>query len=85
MPDCDAEGTETSVSHELCGAALAFTGCVIFLQAFHNVNSELFFAKNWDLWGGSRNLSHAQTLISPSESSQLFSTTVAQKYAMKGQ
>lgn len=46
--DCDAEGTETSVSHELCGAALAFTGCVIFLQAFHNVNNELFFAKNWD-------------------------------------
>lgn len=32
----------TSVSHDLCGAALAFTGCVIFLQAFHNVNSELF-------------------------------------------
>lgn len=77
-------GTGTSVSHELRGAALAFTGCVIFLQAFHNVNSELFFAKNWD-WGGSRNLSHAQTLISPSESSQLFSTTVAQTYAMKGQ
>jgi len=46
--DCDSEGTETSVSHELCGAALAFTGCVIFLQAFHNVNSELFFAKNRD-------------------------------------
>lgn len=45
--DCDAKGTETSVSHELCGAALAFTGCVIFLQAFHNVNSELFFAKIW--------------------------------------
>lgn len=50
MLDCDAEGTETSVSHELCGAALAFTDCVIFLQAFHIVNSELFFAKNWD-WG----------------------------------
>lgn len=48
MLDCDAEGTETSASHELCGAALAFTGCVIFLQAFHIVNSELFFAKNWD-------------------------------------
>lgn len=44
--DCDAEGTETSVSRELSGAALAFTGCVIFLQAFHIVNSELFFAKN---------------------------------------
>lgn len=35
--------------------------------------------------GGNRNLSHAQTLISPSESSQLFSTTVAQTFAMKGQ
>lgn len=45
---CDTEGTGTSVSHEPRGAALAFTGCVIFLQAFHNVNSELFFAKNWD-------------------------------------
>lgn len=81
--DCDAGGTETSVSHELCGAALAFTGCVIFLQAFHNVNSELFFAKSRG-WGGGK-LSHAQTLISPSQSSQLFSTTVAQKFAMKGQ
>lgn len=48
MLHCDAEGTETSVSHELYGAALAFAGCVIFLQAFHIVNSELFFAKNWD-------------------------------------
>lgn len=48
---CDTEGTETSVSHELRGAALAFTGCVIFLQAFHNVNSELFFAKNQDQAG----------------------------------
>ena len=35
--------------------------------------------------GGVETLSHAQTLISPSESSQLFSTTVAQTYAMKGQ
>lgn len=81
--DCDAKGTGTSVSHELFGAALAFTGCVIFLQAFHNVNSELFFAKIWD-WG-SRSLSHAQTLISPSESAQLFSTTAAQRCTMKCQ
>lgn len=43
MLDCDAEGTETSVSHELYGAVLAFTDCVIFLQAFHIVNSEYFF------------------------------------------
>lgn len=35
--------------------------------------------------GGSRNLSHAQTLIGPSESSQLYSTTVAHTNAMKGQ
>lgn len=63
-----------------CGAALAFKGCVIFLQAFHIVNSELYFGIR-----GSRNLSHAQTLISPSENSQLFSATVAQIYAMKGQ
>lgn len=48
MLDCDAEGTKTSVSHELCGAVLAFAGCVIFLQAFHIVNSELFFAQNRD-------------------------------------
>lgn len=51
-----------------------------FLQAFHIVNSELYFGIR-----GSRNLSHAQTLISPSENSQLFSATVAQIYAMKGQ
>lgn len=86
MLDCDAERTETSVSHELYGAALAFTDCVIFLQAFHIVNSEyfLFFLPRSGI-GGSRNLSHAQTLISPSESSHLSSTTVAQRYAMKGQ
>ena len=51
MLDCDAERTETSVSHELYGAALAFTDCVIFLQAFHIVNSEyfiFFFAKKRD-------------------------------------
>lgn len=87
-------GTVTSGSHELRGAALAFTGCVIFLQAFHNVNSELFFAKSRDHEEGgrvggfqgrvSRNLSHAQTLLNPSESSQLFSTTVAQWCAAKG-
>lgn len=80
MLDCDSEGTQTSVSHEPRGAALAFKGCVIFLQAFHIVNSELYFGIR-----GSRNLSHAQTLISPSENSQLFSATVAQIYAMKGQ
>lgn len=59
-PGCDTEGTQTSVSHELRGAALAFTGCVIFLQAFHNVNSEPFLLPRGGI-GGSRNLSHAQT------------------------
>lgn len=82
MLDCDAEGTETSVSHELCGAALAFTDCVIFLQAFI-LSTVSYFLPRTGI--GSRNLSHAQTLISPSESAQLFSTTVAQTYAMKGQ
>lgn len=48
MLSCDTEGTETSVSYEFYGAALVFTGCVIFLQAFHNVNGEIYIAKNWD-------------------------------------
>lgn len=82
MLSCDTEGTETSVSYEFYRAALVFTGCHIFLQAFHNVNGEIYCQ---ELGSRSRSLSHARTLKSPSESSQLFSTTVAQMYAMKGQ
>lgn len=61
--DCDAEGTETSVSHELCGAALAFTDCVIFLQAFILSTVSYFLPRSGI--GGSRNLSHAQNTYKP--------------------
>lgn len=79
-PHGDARGTETSVSHEVCGAALAFTGCVIFLQAFHNVNTELFFAKIWD-WG-SRSLACTNT---QKATWKLSSSTAAQRWTTKGQ
>lgn len=56
--------SETSGSNEPGGAALAFTGFVTSLQASQNVNSELYFAKSWDLCEV-ENSSHAQTPISP--------------------
>lgn len=55
-----------------------------FCRLFILSTVSIFFSPRSGI-GGSRNLSHAQTLISPSESSHLSSTTVAQRYAMKGQ